>query len=215
MLPGTTLSSWNICLLHNKSQSGSRLVPDAASRLIWRQYKIWFCVSSPGKAFEITYIRLKFYTSRPDSFAIYKRTEQDGQWLPYQYYSSTCRRTYGKDLKTFIRPGDDEQTALCTDEFSDISPLTGGNVAFSTLEGRPSAYNYDQSLVLQVRLHFFMFFALCDPEILNIKKTLRIHRNHMQSETAKLVSAVALNFIRKQVFSWVWWKQEVVAAHCY
>lgn len=109
------------------------------------------CVLSPGKAFEITYIRLKFYTSRPESFAIYKRTEQDGPWLPYQYYSSTCRKTYGKNLKTFIRPGDDEQTALCTDEFSDISPLTGGNVAFSTLEGRPSAYNYDQSLVLQVR----------------------------------------------------------------
>uniref|UniRef100_A0A4W5K5N4 Laminin, gamma 3 n=1 Tax=Hucho hucho TaxID=62062 RepID=A0A4W5K5N4_9TELE len=31
----------------------------------------------------------------------------------------------------------------------DISPLTGGNVAFSTLEGRPSAYNFDQSAVLQ------------------------------------------------------------------
>uniref|UniRef100_A0A673GN31 Laminin subunit gamma-1 n=1 Tax=Sinocyclocheilus rhinocerous TaxID=307959 RepID=A0A673GN31_9TELE len=33
--------------------------------------------------------------------------------------------------------------------FSDISPLTGGNVAFSTLEGRPSAYNFDNSPVLQ------------------------------------------------------------------
>uniref|UniRef100_A0A7N9AR09 Laminin subunit gamma-1 n=1 Tax=Mastacembelus armatus TaxID=205130 RepID=A0A7N9AR09_9TELE len=31
----------------------------------------------------------------------------------------------------------------------DISPLTGGNVAFSTLEGRPSAYNFDHSPVLQ------------------------------------------------------------------
>ena len=31
-----------------------------------------------------------------------------------------------------------EDRALCTSEFSDISPLTGGNVAFSTLEGRPS-----------------------------------------------------------------------------
>lgn len=121
----------------------------------------------PGKAFEITYIRLKFYTSRPESFAIYRRTEQDGPWLPYQYYSSTCRKTYGKDLKTFIRPGDDEQTALCTDEFSDISPLTGGNVAFSTLEGRPSAYNYDQSLVLQVRP------GTCSCSVLSM--TLRFH----------------------------------------
>lgn len=128
------------------------------------------CVSSPGKAFEITYIRLKFYTSRPESFAIYKRTEQDGPWLPYQYYSSTCRKTYGKDLKTFIRPGDDEQTALCTDEFSDISPLTGGNVAFSTLEGRPSAYNYDQSLVLQVRPD------TCSYSVLSV--TLRFHNNN-------------------------------------
>uniref|UniRef100_A0A8C6M1M2 Laminin subunit gamma 3 n=1 Tax=Nothobranchius furzeri TaxID=105023 RepID=A0A8C6M1M2_NOTFU len=102
-----------------------------------------------GKSFEITYIRLQFYTSRPESFAIYRRTEEDGPWLPYQYYSGSCRKTYRKETKGYIRPGDDERTALCTDEFSDISPLTGGNVAFSTLEGRPSAYNFDQSLVLQ------------------------------------------------------------------
>lgn len=106
---------------------------------------------STGKAFEITYVRLKFYTSRPESFAIYKRTREDGPWLPYQYYSASCKKTYGKPMNAFIRPGDDERVALCTDEFSDISPLTGGNVAFSTLEGRPSAYNFDQSLGLQVR----------------------------------------------------------------
>lgn len=96
-------------------------------------------------------MRLKFYTSRPESFAIYKRTQEDGPWLPYQYYSASCKKTYGKPANAYIRPGDDERTALCTDEFSDISPLTGGNVAFSTLEGRPSAYNFDQSLALQVR----------------------------------------------------------------
>ncbi|KAF3849317.1 hypothetical protein F7725_015814, partial [Dissostichus mawsoni] len=75
------------------------------------------------------------------SFAIYKRTEQNGTWLPYQYYSASCRKTYGKDDKEYIRPGGDERNALCTDEFR--------NVAFSTLEGRPSAYNFDQSVVLK------------------------------------------------------------------
>ncbi|XP_026061619.1 laminin subunit gamma-1 [Carassius auratus] len=102
-----------------------------------------------GKSFDITYVRLKFHTSRPESFAIYKRTSQDGPWIPYQYYSGSCEKTFSKINRGFIRTGEDEQQALCTDEFSDISPLTGGNVAFSTLEGRPSAYNFDNSPVLQ------------------------------------------------------------------
>uniref|UniRef100_A0A672Q4G9 Laminin subunit gamma-1 n=1 Tax=Sinocyclocheilus grahami TaxID=75366 RepID=A0A672Q4G9_SINGR len=102
-----------------------------------------------GKAFDITYVRLKFHTSRPESFTIYKRTSEDGPWIPYQYYSGSCEKTYSKINRVFIRTGEDEQQTLCTDEFSDISPLTGGNVAFSTLEGRPSAYNFDNSPVLQ------------------------------------------------------------------
>ncbi|XP_049593242.1 laminin subunit gamma-3 [Syngnathus scovelli] len=124
----------------------------------WQSQSMYYGVQHPnsinltlhlGKAFEITYVRLKFYTSRPESFAIYKRTEAGGPWLPYQFYSASCRETYGKAANGFLRLGDDERTALCTDEFSDIAPLTGGNVAFSTLEGRPGAYNFDQSLVLQ------------------------------------------------------------------
>ncbi|KAK5860486.1 hypothetical protein PBY51_021960 [Eleginops maclovinus] len=104
---------------------------------------------SDGKSFDITYVRLKFHTSRPESFAIYKRTREGGPWIPYQYYSGSCEKTYQKPGRGFIRTGEDEQQALCTDDFSDISPLTGGNVAFSTLEGRPSAYNFDNSPVLQ------------------------------------------------------------------
>lgn len=107
-----------------------------------------------GKAFDITYVRLKFHTSRPESFAIYKRSSQGGPWVPYQYYSGSCEKTYQKVNRGFIRTGEDEQQGVCTDDFSDISPLTGGNVAFSTLEGRPSAYNFDNSPVLQVSQWF-------------------------------------------------------------
>jgi hypothetical protein len=55
---------------------------------------------------------------------------------------------------SYTRKGPEETRALCTAEYSDISPLTGGNVAFSTLEGRPSAYNFDTSPELQVSLLF-------------------------------------------------------------
>ncbi|XP_012576653.1 PREDICTED: laminin subunit gamma-3 [Condylura cristata] len=102
-----------------------------------------------GKAYEITYVRLKFHTSRPESFAIYRRSREGGPWQPYQFYSASCWKTYGRPEGQYLRPGEDERVAFCTSEFSDISPLSGGNVAFSTLEGRPSAYNFEGSPVLQ------------------------------------------------------------------
>ncbi|XP_031533075.2 laminin subunit gamma-3 isoform X2 [Vicugna pacos] len=102
-----------------------------------------------GKAYEITYVRLKFHTSRPESFAIYKRSHAGGPWEPYQFYSASCQKTYGRPEGQYLRPGQDERVAFCTSEFSDISPLSGGNVAFSTLEGRPSAYNFEESPILQ------------------------------------------------------------------
>ncbi|KFO31935.1 Laminin subunit gamma-3 [Fukomys damarensis] len=102
-----------------------------------------------GKAYEISYVRLKFHTSRPESFAIYKRSHGGGPWQPYQYYSASCQKTYGRPEGHYLRPGEDERVAFCTSEFSDISPLSGGNVAFSTLEGRPGAYNFEESPGLQ------------------------------------------------------------------
>ncbi|NXE09516.1 LAMC3 protein, partial [Lophotis ruficrista] len=124
----------------------------------WQSQSMAFGIQHPnsvnitlhlGKAYEITYVRLKFHTSRPESFAIYKRSRAEGPWVPFQYYSASCEKTYGKRQRHYLRPGEDEQVAFCTDEFSDISPLSGGNVAFSTLEGRPSAYNFDGSPALQ------------------------------------------------------------------
>lgn len=68
--------------------------------------------------------------------------------------SATCRDTYHLPDSTYTTKGE-ETRALCTSEYSDISPLSGGIVPFSTLEGRPSAYNFDSSPELQVKLMLF------------------------------------------------------------
>ncbi|ESP04836.1 hypothetical protein LOTGIDRAFT_211656 [Lottia gigantea] len=99
------------------------------------------------KAFSITYVRIRFHSPRPESFAIYKRNGNN-PWIPYQFYSGSCEKTYGLARRGVILR-DNEAVAICTDEFSDISPLTGGSVAFSTLEGRPSAFQFEDSPILQ------------------------------------------------------------------
>uniref|UniRef100_A0A915EAM4 Laminin N-terminal domain-containing protein n=1 Tax=Ditylenchus dipsaci TaxID=166011 RepID=A0A915EAM4_9BILA len=101
-----------------------------------------------GKAFDITYVRVKFVSPRPESFRIFKKAHAEEDWTPWQYYSGSCRSTYKLPEKAPILPGN-EAVAQCTREFSDISPLTGGNIAFPTLEGRPSAENFEESEVLQ------------------------------------------------------------------
>ncbi|PVD22260.1 hypothetical protein C0Q70_18068 [Pomacea canaliculata] len=104
-----------------------------------------------NKAFDITYVRIRFVSPRPESFAIFKRTREDGPWIPYQFYSASCESTYHLPRRGVIA-SENEAVAICTDEFSDISPLTGGSVAFSTLEGRPSAFEFSDSEVLQKTL---------------------------------------------------------------
>lgn len=100
-----------------------------------------------GKSFEITYIQIRFHSPRPESFAIYKKTNlTTTEWLPYQYYSASCENTYGiKPNKVNQITRGNEAIPLCSDEFSDIVPLTGALVAFSTLEARPSAFNFEES----------------------------------------------------------------------
>jgi laminin, gamma 1 len=101
-----------------------------------------------GKSFDINYVQVKFHSSRPESFAIHKRTRENSDWEPYQYYSSSCSETYGVDQGQIVTHKN-EAIALCTDEFSDIAPLTGASVVFGTLEDRPSAYNFENSEALK------------------------------------------------------------------
>lgn len=98
------------------------------------------------KAYDITYTNLRFQTAIPESFAIYKKTTESSDWTPYQFFSASCRSTYGKPGRRFPTTADE---AICTNQYSDLFPLTGGRVPFSTLGSRPGAFSFDNNPVLQ------------------------------------------------------------------
>ncbi|CAG2107833.1 unnamed protein product [Medioppia subpectinata] len=101
---------------------------------------------SLNKKYELTYISLQFCAAKPDSMAIFKSMDYGESWHPFQYYSSQCRKVYGRQNRAAITKAN-EQEPLCAD--SNTEPIPGARVAFSTLEGRPSAYDFDNSPVLQ------------------------------------------------------------------
>ncbi|XP_036408764.1 netrin-3-like [Megalops cyprinoides] len=103
---------------------------------------------SLGKKFEITYVSLQFCSLRPESLAIFKSMDYGRTWTPYQFYSSQCRRMYNRPSKAVITK-QNEQEALCTDGLANFQPLSPGLLAFSTLDGRPSGKDFDNSPVLQ------------------------------------------------------------------
>ncbi|XP_058063294.1 netrin-B-like [Anopheles bellator] len=124
---------------------------------------------SLGKAFELTYVSLTFCPGAPapDSIAIYKSADRGRSWQPFQFFSSQCRRVYGRPNRATITRAN-EQEARCTDAHrhtaeevaggaespkSRKTPLgtagSGLRIAFSTLNGRPSAPDFDSSPVLQ------------------------------------------------------------------
>ncbi|XP_043971045.1 netrin-1a isoform X2 [Gambusia affinis] len=103
---------------------------------------------SLGKKFEVTYVSLQFCSPRPESMVIYKSMDYGKTWVPFQFYSAQCRKMYNKPNRAAITK-QNEQEAVCTDSHTDMYPLTGGLIAFSTLDGRPSAHDFDSSPVLQ------------------------------------------------------------------
>ena len=156
---GTTRKTCEICDAQNVALAHPpeyMIDVDQMNRITWWQSETMMegvkqvNITIPlGKAFEITYVRLLFYSPRAESFAIYKRTTENGPWMPFQYYSSNCLQTYNVSDRAYSSHFDETQ-AMCTKEFSDISPLTGGNVVFTTLEGRPNATHFENNERLQV-----------------------------------------------------------------
>ena len=105
---------------------------------------------SLGKKYELTYVNIQFCGDKPDSLSIHKSMDYGATWLPFQYYSSSCQSVFDRPRRAMIGKAN-EQEPLCTDShLHRQGPLgTSSRIAFSTLEGRPSAHVLDASPVLQ------------------------------------------------------------------
>lgn len=107
-----------------------------------------------GKKFELTYVSLMFCPNaiKPDSMAIYKSADYGKSWQPFQFYSSQCKKLYGRPAKQQITKFN-EQEPRCLDHNRSsndgMSGIQGSRIAFSTLDGRPSAADFDASPILQ------------------------------------------------------------------
>jgi netrin 1 len=102
-----------------------------------------------GKKYELTYISLQFCTAiKPDSLTVLKSMDYGKSWVPFQYYSSDCKKIFNRQLKVKITQAN-EQEAVCTDQHLQSSPFSTNRIGFSTLEGRPSFHEFDTSPVLQ------------------------------------------------------------------
>ncbi|KAH8418989.1 hypothetical protein KR222_011386 [Zaprionus bogoriensis] len=105
---------------------------------------------SLGKKYELTYVSLQFCprAPRPDSLVIYKSSDYGQSWQPFQYYSSQCRRLFGRSSRTAVTKHN-EQEPRCSDAHRHGHDGLASRIAFSTLDGRPSARDLDASPVLQ------------------------------------------------------------------
>ncbi|CAG9860176.1 unnamed protein product [Phyllotreta striolata] len=115
-----------------------------------------------GQEFHVAYVYIKMANSpRPGLWILEKSVDHGKTFTPWQYFSdnpSDCETFFGKKNNEPIKEDD---SVICTNEYSKIVPLEGGEIPISLLNQRPSANFYFNSTVLQewtratnVRLRF-------------------------------------------------------------
>ncbi|XP_034020408.1 netrin-1 isoform X2 [Thalassophryne amazonica] len=111
----------------------------------------WVLTLPLGRRFEITYISLQFchQGETSDPISIFKSMDYGRTWRPMQHYSSNCLENFGLPSQTVAQTRHQETEPLCSDPHP-LQKQRGGMVlAFSTLDGRPSSPDFDDSPTLQ------------------------------------------------------------------
>lgn len=88
------------------------------------------------KKYEITYVSMQFCNHKPDSLAIFKSSDFGQSWQPYHFYSSQCRRMYGRQSRAAPAPGELEPRCTNISQPVGRQAASSDRLAFSALEGR-------------------------------------------------------------------------------
>ncbi|XP_076973275.1 laminin subunit alpha-5 [Tamandua tetradactyla] len=103
-----------------------------------------------GQVFHVAYVLIKFANSpRPDLWVLERSTDFGRTYQPWQYFASSkrdCLEQFGPQTLERITQDD---TAICTTEYSRIVPLENGEIVVSLVNGRPGASNFSYSPLLR------------------------------------------------------------------
>lgn len=85
---------------------------------------------------------------RPGAWVLERSTDHGQTFTPWQYFASTpaeCLRHFGL---ASLKPIEEDDSVVCTSDFSSIHPLENGEVVINLLENRPGRNHFYQSKTL-------------------------------------------------------------------
>ncbi|KFD61045.1 hypothetical protein M514_08444, partial [Trichuris suis] len=102
------------------------------------------------KEFHVAYVSLQMANSpRPGLWVLERSTDHGKTYLPWQYFAETpaqCEEFFGPDS---LQPIMDDDSVICSTEYSQIIPLGNGQIFITLLNNRPGRGNFSHSDKLQ------------------------------------------------------------------
>uniref|UniRef100_A0A915PQH1 Laminin subunit alpha n=1 Tax=Setaria digitata TaxID=48799 RepID=A0A915PQH1_9BILA len=100
--------------------------------------------------FHVAYVWIQMANSpRPGSWVLERSIDGGKTYMPWQYFAETpaeCDRLFGRHT---LQPILEDDTVICTHEFSGIHPMENAEIMINLLENRPGKHNFSHSEVLQ------------------------------------------------------------------
>ncbi|XP_014673412.1 PREDICTED: laminin subunit alpha-like [Priapulus caudatus] len=103
-----------------------------------------------GQEFHVAYVFMKMGNAPRPGVWVLERSKDNGvSWDPWQYFADSpgdCLHFFNLASN---EPITEDDSVICTTEFSKVIPLEGGEIVISLVNNRPNAMNFSHSKELQ------------------------------------------------------------------